>query len=247
VTVVVAIFASTTTAWADRADVDQKASPTGDAELWRGRLVSANGTPSKGSVVAYLRPQPDKLAELSAASSVSPNEQQLMVLLATEDTDASGKFVLRGDFDSTLDYMRDASGALSLMIVASSPGTFAISTDTVWWENGAWTSIDPAIGATTEKAMLAQASVSEDEGAVLPSSERPFDIVMQSAPAGGTAATKAQARERAVSWSKTGSTTALAAIDSPFPWDPTGVFPYGPVWVARRTTFPMRKRPSVRT
>jgi len=94
-----------------------------------------------------------------------------MVLLATEDTDASGKFVLRGDFDSTLDYMRDASGALSLMIVASSPGTFAISTDTVWWENGAWTSIDPAIGATTEKAMLAQASVSEDEGAVLPSSD----------------------------------------------------------------------------
>ncbi len=184
----------------------------GSQELWRGRLVDPSGEPTKGSVVAYVQPQPARFAELSAGAAPNPTlaqQQQLMVPIAYDEVDASGEFVLVGEFDPALDYMRDETGALSLMIVASSPGNFAISTDTVWWDNGVLTTIDPTIGTTSERAMRASASTTDG----VPG-ERPSDVVMHSAPATGETGTTNNARTRSVA-----ATAGFGPIEE---------FPFGP-------------------
>jgi hypothetical protein len=117
------------------ADSRSVASP----DLWRGRLFDPSGRPAPGTVVAYLRPGPRRLAALGPAGS-APGTFDVLVPVARTVADPDGTFALRAAYDPSLDGLRDGDGSLVLMIVATSAGATGFAVNTIWWTPGDGTS-----------------------------------------------------------------------------------------------------------
>jgi len=109
----------------------------------------------------------------------------VLVEVARADTDAGGEFVLRGELDPSLDYLRDPNGSLALMVVASTPASIAFGIDTVWFDDAPrasdaqWTTVDPEFTESSGEAALA---AFDTAGTPEAASQRPYDLTLRRDP-----------------------------------------------------------------